>query len=410
MGAAIYQLSKLQVGIETAKGDLSAATRVLEAVGTVTEEQDFYRSSSPQGYRGNSGGLGVIVRRGTGLKYATELTPEEILWALRTGVRGAVSPTQASTSGTANVAVTTAAGYLDDSRVTLVVDAWVGATVTCDGKTGVVTSNTTTKYNVASWSGGTPAAGSAYSVAGLGYTHVFSPQLTTGLPTIDTAAIEAVYTDGSTNHYFGKAGYGMTSGFDMQWSASEEARLSVEMFARARQTGSPTGSLAAYSSREVLRSHLLSVYLDTTWAGLGGTQLTGIVRDVKLSTKTGYAPDPGMSGRADGDFLKHKVGVISARLSLLMELDSEGADRFAAYRSNSAQYIRLKNTGTTIAGSGGLVKTVQVDGAYRFVGEPQTQQDGDQMMVACELESFVDRDTSQKTLEYTAINALSAIT
>ena len=70
--------------------------------------------------------------------------------------------------GTANAAVTTAAGYLQDTRLALDVDAYIGVTINCDGKTGVVTSNTAVRLNVASWTGGTPTTGSAWTADGHG--------------------------------------------------------------------------------------------------------------------------------------------------------------------------------------------------------------------------------------------------
>lgn len=408
MATAIQQLNKFQIGRESTKGTLVAATRLLPGKGTLREEQDFYRSPYPAGVRSNVGGAGVITRKGFGVAWETELTAEDVLWPLLTGVRGQVTPTQASESGTANAAVTTSATTLNDTRATLVVNGWVGATITCDGKTGVVTSNTATAFTVASWTGGTPTTGSAWSVAGLGYTWVFTPELTTGIPTIDTATLEAIRSDGSTNHYYAEAGYGMTAGFDFEWAGNANAKMNLDMFARARQSDTPTGSLVAYTSREVLVTPLLSAYLDTTWAGLGGTQLTGIVRSIKASHLTGFAPNYTLEGRPDLDYPNHKVGALTSKLSMVLELDAVGAARWTAYRANSLQYVRLKSTGTTIAGSGGLVKTVQVDGAYRFTAPPAEQEDGDQLLIACELESVYD-DTGTKTLEFTSINALASV-
>ncbi len=336
MATAIYELNKVQLGIESAKGTLVAATRLIECEGVATEEQDFYRSAYPQGYRANVGGAGVLTRKGFGLKVTTDLTAEEILWPLHTGVRGALSPTGGGNAKT-----------------------WVAA-----------------------------------------------PELTTGIPTIDAATIEALHSDGSTNHYYAEAGYGLTSDFDIEWAFNQQAKLSWGMFARARQSDTPTGALTSYSSREVLVTPLLAVYLDTSWAGLGGTQLTGIVRNIKFACSTGFAPNYTADARADLDFGKHKVGTLGAKLTLLLELDATGAAQFTKYRSNSLQYIRLINTGTAISGGGN--KTVQIDGAYRFTGAPAIQRDGSQLLVAAELESVLDA-TSSKTLEFTAINTLAAI-
>jgi hypothetical protein len=70
-------------------------------------------------------------------------------------------------AGTANAAVTTDNTTLTDTRLSLTVNAYVGATVTCNSKTMVVTSNTATVFTGASWSGGSnPGNGNAWSVTG----------------------------------------------------------------------------------------------------------------------------------------------------------------------------------------------------------------------------------------------------
>lgn len=336
MATAIEPLNKVQFGLESTKGTLVAATKLIQGAGEAIEEQGIYRSAYPQGVRANVGGAGTIIGKGFGLKFQSELTAEEILWVLETGIRGGITPTAGGTGD---------------------------------------------------------------------YTYVYTPQLTTGIPTIKTATIEAIRSDGSTNHYYGEAGHGMTRSFEIEWAVNEIAKLSFEMFGRARQTDTPTGALAVYATREALVTNLLKVYLDTSWAGLGGTQLTGIVRRVKFACTTGYEPDYTLDGRSDLDFTGYKVGNLAAKLTLLLELDATGAAQFTKWRSNSLQYIRLKNTGTTV---GALPKAVQIDGAYRMVAPPAMQVDGAQMLVACELESVYDT-TGTKTLEFTAINGESAI-
>lgn len=72
-----------------------------------------------------------------------------------------------NTSGTSDAAVTTTDTTLTDTRLALTVDAYIGATVTCDTKTLVVTSNTATTFTGSAWSGGgNPGNGDAWSVAG----------------------------------------------------------------------------------------------------------------------------------------------------------------------------------------------------------------------------------------------------
>ena len=72
-----------------------------------------------------------------------------------------------NTSGTADAAVSSTDTTLTDTRLALTVNAYIGATVTCNSKTMVVTSNTATVFTGASWSGGSnPGNGNAWSIAG----------------------------------------------------------------------------------------------------------------------------------------------------------------------------------------------------------------------------------------------------
>lgn len=338
MATAIWPLDKLQMGIEvvSTKGTLVPATRLIRANATLAEEADRYRSDYPQGIRANVGGAGSIMRRGITLGVETDLTPEEVLWPLMTGVLGSVTPTGGGTAKT-----------------------WV-----------------------------------------------FTPELSTAVTTIQTATVEMLHSDGSTNHYYGESGYCMTSSFKMDWAFNQPAKLSWNMFGRARQTDTPTGSLVPYTTREILVSNSLAYYLDTTWAGLGGTQKTIVLRSASFECTTGYAPDYTLDARTDADFVQHNVGRITAALSLVMEVNATGAAAFTNYRSNDIVYIRLKNTGSAISGGGN--ETVQIDGAYRFTTTPTFSRDGDVVLVTYNLESVYD-STSGKTLEFTAINQLSSI-
>ncbi len=337
MATAIQPFDRLQLGIETTKGTAVAATRIIRCNATLEEIENFYRSPYAAGYRANVGGAGVITEKGFGVSVETELTAEEILWPLLTGVRGGVTPT---------------AGGTGDQ------------------------------------------------------TWVFTPQLTTGVPTLDAATLEALRSDGATNHYLAQAAYAMTSGFRIDWAFNDVAKLSWQMFARARQNASPTGSLSAYASREELRTNLLGIWWDGAWADLGTTQLTGVLRSASFDCTTGVLPDVTMDQRADLDFVKHQVGSLVATLSLTLELDAVGAARIANHRANDLAFIRLQNIGSTV---GAKSKTVQIDGAYRFTaGVDPNQLDGEQRLVNLELESVLD-ETAAKTLEFTAINGLSAV-
>lgn len=337
MATAIVPFRKMQIGKESTKGTLVAATKVLIGDNHLEEVVNTYRSGHPRGVRTSVGGAGVITRQGCNISINTELTAEEVLWFLLTGIKG-----------------------------------------------GVTGSN----------SGGD-------------YTWTFSPELTTGIPTVDSATVEFVLSDGSTNHYYGEAGYAMTQSFKIDWSAdsaSDAVKFSASMFARARQSGSPTGSLSPYT-REPLVAALSKHYLDTSWAGLGGTQMTGICRSGSIEVNTGLMPDYTGDGRSDKDFVKHSVGLLTARQSIVWEFDSVGASRFGNYRANDIIYIRNQFNGSVVVSAN---RKVQVDGAWRFVDTPSFSENGEQVLMSASLEAVYD-DTGTKSLEFVVLNGLSAV-
>ena len=232
----------------------------------------------------------------------------------------------------------------------------------------------------------------------------FTPVLT-AWPTLDSATIELVLGDGATNHYAREFGYALCRSMDFRWSVNEVAKLKTEWIARATQTSTPTAALTLYTGRESLVSNLLSVYRDTTWAGLGGTQLTGLIRSASLKVNTGLDADYTLDGRSDKDFTQHKVAAgLGGTLSLVLEFDSTGAARsFTDYRSNLIEYIRLKNVGATAANS-----IVQIDGAFRFTSPPSLSYDGEVVLVSCDMEAVYD-DTGSKIFVFTITNSTAAL-
>lgn len=336
MATAIRPFDKVQMGIESTKGTLVAATRTIVGDGVGFEEEDRYRANYARGIRGTVGGAGVTLQKRFRLEENCDLSAEQILWPLMTGIRGQVTPTGGG--------------------------------------------------NAKTW--------------------VWTPQLTTSVITLDTATVEYQQGDGTTAHYYGESGYCFTTGFKISSAFGGVPKLSWSMAGRARQSDTITGALTPYSSLEELTHPLLSVYLDTSWAGLGGTQLQTIVRSLTFDCDTGIRPDYTADGRSDKDMTKHSVGILAAKLALVLEADATGAALFTNFRSNDVIYLRKKWVGSAISGGGN--KTVQIDGAYRFVSDPKRSVDGEQVLLTADLEAVYD-STGTSQLLFTVINTLTAI-
>lgn len=235
---------------------------------------------------------------------------------------------------------------------------------------------------------------------------VYTPEITTGVPTIKTATIEMARGDGVTNHYYSEAYHAMTRGFKIDWAFNQIAKMTINMFARARQTGTITAALTSYATRQMLASNLLSVYFDTTYGGLGGTQLTGLIRSASYEYVTGFEPDYVLDGRADADFGQFKVNRVMSKLSVVMEFDATAATQFAKFRTNSLIYCRLKSEGSII-GAVSAKEMVQIDDCYRFTGQPTFSNDGDQTLCTFSLESV---NVAAEPAVFSAQNLLAAIT
>jgi hypothetical protein len=86
MPTALVPLTRIAFGLESEPGTPATATAVIPATAEYEEQAEFYRPTHPYGVRVAGGGAGVIVARGSSLKVETELTAEEILWPLLTGL------------------------------------------------------------------------------------------------------------------------------------------------------------------------------------------------------------------------------------------------------------------------------------------------------------------------------------
>ena len=112
-------------------------------------------------------GTEVIVTIPSGTLVGTDTEPPIVFETQADDIIEYITGTATGVSGTADAAVTTTTTKLTDTRLSLGVNAYVGAIVTCNSKTMTVVSNDATSFTGASWSGGgTPGNGFAWSISG----------------------------------------------------------------------------------------------------------------------------------------------------------------------------------------------------------------------------------------------------
>lgn len=122
MVTALQSFDLIQLGEEAEKGTALAATVQMVGTGTLREIIDRYRPEHPRQIRAAVGGGGIDIMKHTELEIAMDLSPEQVLWPLHTGVLGDVTPSDADPDYTYTFTpeLDTAAAELDTATIEIV--------------------------------------------------------------------------------------------------------------------------------------------------------------------------------------------------------------------------------------------------------------------------------------------------
>lgn len=184
--------------------------------------------------------------------------------------------------------------------------------------------------------------------------------------------------------------------------------VSGNALARAMSTGiSLTGSPTAIEQIPILPKEV-SVYLDTTSGGIGGTKLTRVLKwTVQLGNRRGalWAVDA-----AQTSYVASVELPVTAKVKLLVEADSTGMGLITPMRDGTFRYLRIaaisgQNAGTAIPYS------LNMDFAVQMAGEPSEFKDQDGVY-AIEYEFDVTFDSAWsggQALTYALINKQTAL-
>lgn len=227
----------------------------------------------------------------------------------------------ATTTGTANAAVTFDATHMTDTRAAWTVNAFTGFTCTSNAKKGYITSNTATVLTVSSWVGGTPANGSSWSIT--------SNDPRTGATDTEYPYISEVPFNDATTSYLRATG-GSQQDYNMTQNAIPT-------------TGTPTNkNILAWCARFRIYdqsggSHHtlgLEIQYNNGAAGTAENRLVGPTFDVWLTKQficSSFRPDAGFvsgpyaplaAGNADVNLLQpgHLIASAAATISAISQL------------------------------------------------------------------------------------------
>lgn len=176
------------------------------------------------------------------------------------------------------------------------------------------------------------------------WNHVRSPA---AMPSLATYTFERSITDGSTP--IGQAvHYAMMSDLELTFARNEVWRYKANGFARRIQTETLTAAIALPTYETCLVPGT-KVFIDTSWAGLGGTQITGQVLSGSVKFGSGAAPFWTTEGRSDLDWLQpvYSSERTTCECSLTLLVGAQYATEKTAAEAQSLRAVRLQIDGAS---------------------------------------------------------------
>lgn len=232
------------------------------------------------------------------------------------------------------------------------------------------------------------------------YTWAFARSLTAD-PDPDTYTIERRRSDGSNNEDI-EFGYALLSQIRWVFAQNEALRWSASGFARKVQSSTLTGALSM-PTPEIPPAALITAYLDTSYAGLGNTQLTSQVLGGEVVFDTGFMPQMTADGRTDLDFTTHLLNAEAVRATVRLQClinSSRLATERAAAAAQTLRAIQLD-----VQGGSSKQFTLNMLVKYPKPDILAAEDRDGQWIVTLELETTTDG--SNPSFEATLINTVA---
>jgi len=229
--------------------------------------------------------------------------------------------------------------------------------------------------------------------------------LTTADPVPTTFTIEGVRSDGSSD-FEREVEYVFATELGFSGAIDEELKCRASMVGRQTADSTKTGALTIPTTWEPALFNKTRLYIDSTWAGLGGTEIIGQMIDFDLSIKTGLTAGPPRG--SDGLFSAYRFGPISFDFTATLEFNTTiNAER--AYRTTpTRRFVRLETVGSLVSA---LNKKIQFNFSGVHWDDSLTGDDGDregQDTAKLHIHSVYD-PVGAKDIEAVVINSLAAI-
>lgn len=231
------------------------------------------------------------------------------------------------------------------------------------------------------------------------YTYTYAPNLTAS-SVLDTRTVE--YGD-DVQAFVSPFCFG--TDLELSGTLDDALKVKTNLVGQNVRTQSFTGSLSNPTTLTPVIFGTGKLYVDTSWAGIGGTQVTATFVDMSWKLTQGQTPIK----YADGNIYFSDIAEKKrhAELSLTLAFTSGAAGYFADYIASpqNKKYIRMKFTGPLVGATSR--DELDIDGSYVIDDYPElTERDG-QDIVKLKLVSIYDT-TGSKEFQVILKNGVSS--
>lgn len=144
----------------------------------------------------------------------------------------------------------------------------------------------------------------------------------------------------------------------------------------------PTTFTAAQTlaGTELMVANMTKIFIDTAWAGLGGTQITNLLREWSLELTIGNHAK--FLGDASKMMSTHGEGIIDAILTLTYEGNTAADTQFDLFQAGTERAIRISIEGAQIGTGTNHKLMVDLFGGYDEIIPMGGEQDGNNLHTA----------------------------
>src|SRR5581483_7665597 len=174
------------------------------------------------------------------------------------------------------------------------------------------------------------------------YVYTYVPSFAAD-PLAKSFTFERRLTDGSTT-WDEVVNYALCRDWKISAAIGEMVKFESNWIGRPADTAQTLTAAIAVPNVNFVSAADVQMFIDNTFAGLGGTQLAGDLISWELSYEGVYQPKFFQDGRADRSFSGHSVKRQGYALTLQVEWNAQINGLRAKAAARSLQYVRIKMT------------------------------------------------------------------